>query len=229
MKLLYAFYPLLLGVGFFAEIIQTGQIPSFLPYAVLLFAAWAAGVMFTLNPLGDQGAVLASTLLSNVDGKAFVKAHVLAGLVVAVPLGTIVTAVIAFLSPLDRETVLVLVVVSPVVMVIAATLSIGIGIAFPRFEEANITQSMKTVVPSLWAFILFTLHLFATAGAATVVYDPFVRDLAAGIVSWILPFGLSLSAETLYMVSAVGLVPLILAPLVSYWYAVKRFDRYTLV
>lgn len=228
LKLLYAFYPLLLLAGLFADIVQTGQIPAYLPYAILLFSAWAAGVIFTLNPLGDQGAALVSTLLSRVTGHTFVRALILAGLVVALPLGTLATAVVAYLSPLDVQTALILVVAAPIVMVVSAVLSIGIGMAFPKFEATNVTRSMKTVLPSMWAFALFTLYLFVTTAAGAVVYEPVVRELGASIVSWALPFGLSVSADTLYTAAAVTLVPLVLAPIAAYRYAVRRFDRYTL-
>ena len=228
LKLLYAFYPLLFMAGPVAEIVQSGQVPEYLPYVVLVLVAWMAGVIFTLNPLGDQGAALASTLLSDVDGRRFVRAIVLAGLLAAVPLGVIVTAGTAWLSPLDVETAAVLVVGTPVVMVVAAALSVGIGLAFPKFEATNITKSMKTVLPSRWAFLLFSLHLFATAAAAGIVAESFVRILAAGLISWVLPFGWSVGEGTLYWIAVVGLVPLLLAPAVAYRYAVRRFDRYTL-
>jgi len=228
LKLLYAFYPLLVLAGLFANIVQSGEIPAYLPYAVLVFVAWAAGVIFTLNPLGDQGAALTSTLLSRVDGRVFVGAHVVAGLVVAVPLGTLATAVVAYLSPIDNRTALVLVAAAPVVMVVSAALSVGIGMAFPKFEATKVTQSMKTVLPSMWAFLLFTLYLFATAGAAAVVYEPLVGELVAALVSWALPFGLGVSAKTLTLIATVALVPLVLLPVASYRYATKRFDTYTL-
>lgn len=228
LKLLYAFYPLLLLAGLFADVFQTGRIPVYLPYLILLFSAWAAGVIFTLNPLGDQGAALASTLLSRVTGRTFVRALVLAGLVVAVPLGTLATAIVAYLSPLDGQTALALVVAAPVVMVVSAVLSIGIGMAFPRFEATKVTRSMKTVLPSRWAFVLFTCYLFLTAGAGAVVYEPIVSEVGASILSWALPFGLRVSADTLFTAAAVALVPLVLAPIAAYRYAVRRFDHYTL-
>lgn len=228
LKLLYAFYPVLILAGMFADIVQSGQIPAYLPYAVVLFAAWAAGVIFTLNPLGDQGSVLPATLLSVVDGRQFVRAHLLAGLVVAIPLGTMATAVVAVLSPIDSQTALVLIAGTPVVMVVSAVLSMGIGMAFPRFEATNVTRSMKTVLPSPLAFILFSLYLFVTAVAAAVVYESAVRTITAAIVSWLLPFGLAVSATQLYWIAAVTLVPLVLAPLAAYRYAVHQFDTYTL-
>jgi ABC-2 type transport system permease protein len=228
LKLLYAFYPILLLVGLFADIVQTGQIPAYLPYAVLVFGAWAAGVVFTLNPLGDQGGALASTLLSRVRGPTFVRAHVLASLIVAVPLGTAATAVVTFLSPLDPAMAVVVVAATPVVMVLSAALSVGIGMAFPRFEATNVTRSMKTVLPSRWAFVLFTLHLFLVVGAGAVVADDGIRELSAGLLTWVLPFGLGVGEGALLTVSTVALVPLLVAPLLAFRYAERRFETYTL-
>jgi hypothetical protein len=228
LKLLYAFYPLLVLAGLFANIVQSGEVPAYLPYLILLFSAWAAGVIFTLNPLGDQGAVLAATLLSPVRGRTFVRAHIVAGLIVAVPLGTAATAGVAYLSPIEMQRTAVLTVATPVVMVVAAVLSIGIGMAFPRFEATNVTRSMKTVLPSKWSFLLFTGYLVLTVGAGAIVYEPIARDITAGVLSWALPFGWDVSADTVFRVAAVLLVPLVLAPIAFYRYAVHRFDRYTL-
>ncbi|MFC7132028.1 MULTISPECIES: hypothetical protein [Salinibaculum] len=228
MKLLYAAYPLFFAVGIVADILQTGEVPPYLPVGTLVFVTWAAGVIFTLNPLGDQGAGLPSTLLSRVDGRRFVHAHLLASLIVAVPLGLALTAAAALVSPVDTETTLALVVATPVLMAVASALSVGIGIAFPRFEAVNITRSMETVIPSLLAFALFTVHLVGTTAALAVVYDEGVRATAAFLVSWLLPFGLTVGAETLFLVAAALLAGLVAAPLVSYRYAVRRFDTYTL-
>ena len=227
LKLLYVAYPLLFGVGIFADIFQTGQIPAYLPVGTLAFVAWAAGVIFTLNPLGDQGASLSSTLLSRVDGRTFADAHILAGLVVAIPLGTVLTAAVAFLSPLDTTTALVVTAAAPPAMIVASVLSVGIGIAFPRFEAVDISRSMETVVPSKVAFLLFSVHLALTVLASVILYREVVRVLVAGLLTWLLPFSLSVDASTLYTVAAVALVPLLIAPAVSYRYAVRAFDRYT--
>jgi len=228
LKLLYAFYPMLVLVGVFADVVQTGEIPTYLPYAMMLFVAWAAGVIFTLNPLGDQGAALSSTLLSPVDGRTFVRALLIAGLVVAVPVGTLATAVVAFPSPIERTTAVGLTVAAPVVMVVSASLSVGIGMAFPKFEATNVTRSMKTVIPSLWAFALFTLHLLATTFSALFVTKSVARQFAAGLLTWMLPFGLGVSPQELYWAGAVAIGPLLVAPVVAYRYAVRRFDRYTI-
>ena len=228
LKLLYVAYPLFFAVGVFADIVQTGRIPGYLPYGTVLFVAWAAGVVFTLNPLGDQGAGLPTALLSRVDGRQFVRAHVVASLVVAVPLGTVLTAAVAVLSPLDATTTLGLVAASPVLVAVATVLSVGIGTAFPRFRAVNVTRSMKTVVPSTLAFALFSLHLVLTVASALVVADEGARTLGSALLTLVLPFGLGVDPETLFLVAAGLLAVLVVAPALSYRYAVRRFDRYTL-
>lgn len=227
LKLLYAMYPLLFATAIGADIVQTGDVPAYLPYGVLLFVAWAAGVVFTLNPLGDQGAVLSATLLSRVDGRTFVRAHVLASLAVAVPLGVVVTAVVAVASPLASRTAAVLTAAVPVVMVLSSVVSMGVGMAFPRFEATSVTRSMETVLPSRLAFVLFTLYLFLTAAAVTVVLEPLAREVGAALLTWVLPFGLGVSPEALSLAATVAVVPLAGAPLLAYRFAVRRFDRYT--
>lgn len=228
LKLLYVVYPLFFAVGVFADIFQTGRIPAYLPYGTVLFVAWAAGVVFTLNPLGDQGAALPTTLLSRVDGRQFVRAHVVASLVVAIPLGTVLTAAVALLSPLSATTTILLIAATPVLVAVATVLSVGIGTAFPRFRAVNITRSMKTVVPSVLAFALFSVHLVATVASAVVVSDEGARALGAALLTFVLPFGLGVDAETLSLVAAVLLALLVVTPALSYRYAVRRFDRYTL-
>ncbi|ELZ30565.1 hypothetical protein C475_00435 [Halosimplex carlsbadense 2-9-1] len=232
LKMMYAAYPLFFGTGAFVDILQTGEIPVYLPYALLVFVAWAGGVVFTLNPLGDQGSVLSTTILSEVTGRTFVFAHVLAGLIVVVPVGTVLVGAVAALSPVGAEKTAILVGLSPVAMVVAAGLSVGIGTAFPRFEATNVTRSMEAVVPSPWAFVLFSAHVVLTAVAAVFVGLRGARELGATLIGALGSFALStqasLAPSTLYTVSAAALVVLLLLPALSYRYAVRTFDRYEL-
>ena len=123
---------------------------------------------------------------------------------------------------------MLLVAATPLLIAVATVLSVGIGTAFPRFRAVNITRSMKTVVPSTLAFALFSVHLVATVAAAVVVSDEGARGLGAALLTFVLPFGLGVDAETLSLAAAVLLVVLVVTPALSYRYAVRRFDRYTL-
>jgi hypothetical protein len=227
-KLLYALYPVLLLVGVLADVVRTGVVPSYLPYVVVLVTAWGAGVVFTLNPLGDEGAGLSTTLLSRVDGRTFVRARLLASVAVVVPVAVLATAAVAVLSPLGTSATLALVAAAPAVVVLSAALSVGVGMAFPRFEATAVTRSLEAVLPSRWAFLLFSLHLSLAGAAAAVVWNATAATLGAGLLTWLLPFGATVAADPLRTVAAGVLVVLVVLPLAAYRYAVRRFERYTL-
>jgi len=227
MKLLYVTYPLFGGVGILTESVESGEVSPVLPALALLFVAWAGTVVFTLNPLGDQGSTLPVTLLSRVDGREFVAAHVLAGALVAVPLGTAVVAGLAVAATLAPRRVVALVVGTPLVVLLGSLFAVGVGVAFPRFDAVSVTRSTEAVVPSLLAFVVHTAYLLLAAVAAAIVYEPSVEPLVAAVVSWLLPFGRSVSAATVGTAARVGVALALAAPVASAWYAVRRFERVT--
>jgi hypothetical protein len=227
LKLLYAAYPLLFAIGYIINIVQTGEVPSFAPVAGLLFVAWAGAVVFTLNPLGDQGSALPATVLSRLSGREFVGAHVLAGAIVTVPLGTLVVAALGLAVPLESDVLVAVVLGTPASVLVGSLFAVGPGMLFPRYEAVNVTRSTKAVVPSLVAFLAYSLYLVLVVTAAGTVYEPAVEPFLAGIVSWALPFGLSVTADTVALAARAVLVPLVVAPFASAWYAVRRFDSIT--
>lgn len=227
MKLLYAAYPLLFTVGFIAEIVQTGTIPAPAPAAAVGFVAWAGAVVFTLNPLGDQGAALPTTVLSRVDGRTFVAAHIVAGALLVAPLGAVVVGALAVASPLSMDLAVVVTVAAPVSVLLGSGVAVGLGMAFPRYEAVNVTGSTKAVVPSLLAFLLFSVYLVCTVVAGGIVYEPGLEPLVAALLSFVLPFGLNVSAGAVGTGALAALVPLGLAPFVSTYYAVRRFENVT--
>ncbi|PSQ58620.1 hypothetical protein BRD18_05425 [Halobacteriales archaeon SW_7_71_33] len=227
MKLLYVTYPLFGGVGIVTESVESGEVSAFLPALALLFVAWAGTVVFTLNPLGDQGATLPVTLLSRVDGRRFVAAHVLAGTLVAVPLGTAVVGGLAVAAPLAPRQVGALVVGTPLVVVLGSLFAVGVGVAVPRYDAVTVTRSTEAVVPSLVAFVVHTVYLLLATAVAAVVYEPALEPLVAALLSWLLPFGLAVDASTVGVAARVGVALALAAPLVSVWYAVGRFERVT--
>lgn len=228
LKLLYAAYPLFLAVGFAPSVLESGRVPAAAPVAMLLFVAWGAGTAFVLNPLGDQGAGLPAALLSSVTGRSFVAAHVLASLLVAVPLGVVATAAVAWASPLGPGESVVAVAAAPAVATLGSAVAVGIGTAFPRFEAVNVTRSTEAVVPSRTAFLLFTGYLLATTGAGALVAGPAARTVVAALLSAVAPAWLALAPGDLLVVAGVALAASALAPVVAYRYAVARFERYTL-
>ena len=224
LKLLYVAYPLLFVTGFLSDIVQTGEVPSFAVGFTLVFVAWAGAVVFTLNPLGDQGAALPATVLSRIDGQQFVGAHMLAGAIVVVPLGTAITAAVALLSPLEAGLVVAVILATPVSVLVGSAFAVGVGMAFPRYDAVNITRSTKAVVPSLFAFVVFSLYLLLAVGTGAIVYEPRLEPLVAALLTWMLPFELSADAASVGLVALIALVPLGIAPFASAYFAVRRFE-----
>lgn len=227
LKLLYVAYPLLFVVGFLTEAVQTGEVPAIGAGFALVFVAWAGAVVFTLNPLGDQGAALPATILSRIDGRRFIGAHLLAGAIVAIPLGSAATAVVAVLSPLGPGMVAAVVLATPVSILVGSAFAAGVGMAFPRYEAVNITRSTKAIVPSLLAFAVFSAYLLSVVAMGAIVVEPVVEGVAAGMLTWALPLALSVDAASLGLAARVALVPLGVAPFASVYYAVRRFERVT--
>lgn len=227
LKLLYAAYPLLFGIGFIVQIVQTGEVPAIAPVGALVFVAWAGAVVFTLNPLGDQGSALPATVLSRIDGRSFVTAHLLAGALLVIPVGTLLVGALAVLAPLETSVALVLVLATPVSVIVGGLFAVGVGMAFPRYDAVNVTRSTKAVVPSLIAFAVFSASLVVVIAAAGIVYEPAFEPFVAALGSWLLPFGLSISRAGVSVAARVVLVPAAIAPFASVRYAIGRFDTVT--
>ncbi len=224
-KLLYAALPFFFLIGYVPQVLGGGSIPAFTPVMLLVMVTWAAGVAFVLNPLGDQGSVLPATILSGVSGRQFVGAHVLASLVLVLPLG-VVPAGTALLSPLGTREALLLLVAAPVLMLLGSLASVGIGMAAPRFSSVRVSGSTQVVVPSKLAFAGYTVYLLVTAMAGLLVVREGAREGAAVLFDFLLP--VAVSPEAVFAVAAVVLVAGVLAPLAGYRYAVSRFETVTL-
>lgn len=159
----FALYPLILLVGPLTETVQTGTVTAGFPIWVLLCGAWIAGVLFTLNPLGNEAPVLSVSVLSPRMARGIVGGHVLAGVLIAGPPTVIATVALGIASPHSTIDVALLAVYSAVLLGTAVTLAPGIGVTFPRFEEVSITSGTKAIVPSWVAFGAFSTVLIFVA------------------------------------------------------------------
>jgi hypothetical protein len=224
-KLLYAALPFFFLIGYVPQVVQGGTIPAFTPVMLVVMVTWAAGVAFVLNPLGDQGSVLPATIVSGVSGRQFVGAHILATLLLVLPLG-IVPAATALVSPLGIREAILLLVAAPVLMLLGSLASVGIGMAAPRFSSVRVSGSTQVVVPSKLAFGAYTVYLVVTATAGLLVAREGAREVAALLFEFLLP--VAISANAVLVAAAVVLATGILAPLAGYRYAVSRFETVTL-
>ena len=228
-RLAYAGYPLLGALGFVQQIVELGTVPSFLTVLFCLYAIWAAGVLFTLNPLGDLGPALPAVVTSTLTGRQAIRGRVLAGALVGVPLAVVISLAVGIASPLSLERTAALVAGTVVGAVATPALAAGIGSAFPRFGSVNVTNNREAVMPSKTAFAVYTLAIGLPAGSAVVLYLE-APELIAGLVSsasaWT-PFpAMTVPARAITIGAWTALIGGLLAPVVSYRYAVERFDWY---
>ncbi|WP_232702849.1 hypothetical protein [Halobacterium wangiae] len=219
-KLLYVAYPIFVLVTPIQASVEAGRVTSLLPTIVALYGAWMTGALFTLNPLGDEGAVLPVSAITGVTGREFVGGLVTASALLGGPVTLVVTVVLAVLSPLPPLAVVCTVAAAAVLPPLAAAVAVGVGTAFPKFEATTITRSREAVVPSLWAFAVYTLVFLVTAGIATGAQSP----AAAGPIADAL--GASTAAVRLGSL-VVGVALAGATAVVGTRTAVRAFDGYT--
>ncbi|MFC4439226.1 MULTISPECIES: hypothetical protein [Natrialbaceae] len=228
-RLVYVAYPLLGAIGFVQGIVRSGTVPSYVAVFLSLYAVWAAGVLFTLNPLGDLGRALPAVVTSTLTGRQAITGLVVAGSLVAVPIGLPVSLLLGVVSPLSIEHTAILVAGTVVGTVVTPALATGIGTAFPRFGSVNVTNNREAVVPSKTAFLLYSLAILLPAAAAVVLYADAAEPIAAVLTAtaaWASTPDLAVTAGQLTVAAWTVLAVGVLAPPVSYLYALETFDLY---
>jgi len=218
-KLIYVVYPLLFFSGVFISGFEGGGVSALLPVSIALYLAWATGAAFTLNPLGDEGAVLPVTVTTPVSGAAIVRGLVTAGSVIGVPLTMGLVLLTGLLSPLGPVAVGVTTLLSGVLCIGAAMVGAGIGTAFPKYETAQVWQSHEAVVPSLVAFALYSLSvilLWLPGGIGLLLSESFAS-----------PGGLSASAVAV-LAGGISMAVITVAGWLSVRYAARTFESYTI-
>jgi hypothetical protein len=226
-KLAYVAYPLF-GVVPIAQIaVEQGQVPAELPYVLVVYGGWAAGVLVTLNVFGDQGSVLPSTLTAPVSGRQFVAGHVLVGAGVAVPLTVVLTLATGLVSPLSLSRVATLTVAGAALATATPLLATGIGAVFPRQGAVRVVGNRTAVMPSKRAFLTYTAAIAAAVVAGGLAVEATLRQFVAGVLP-LLHSALAVSPETLQTAGTVALVVLLASPFASVAYAARRFESYTL-
>ncbi|MFB6269100.1 MAG: hypothetical protein ABEH83_04095, partial [Halobacterium sp.] len=171
-KLIYVAYPAFLLVSPIQASVEAGRITSTLPPSIALYGAWMTGAAFTLNPLGDEGAVLPVTVTTGVSGREFVAGLVAASVGVGLPVTAAVTAVLAVLSPMPPLAVACVVAAAVVLPVLAAGVAVGVGTEFPKHDATSISRNREVVVPSMWAFAIYTLASSSRAASPPACRRP---------------------------------------------------------
>lgn len=230
-RLVYVAYPLFGGLFFVDEIVSAGTIPPSGAVALFAYVIWGSGALFTLNPLGDAGQALPAVVTSTITGRELMAGRTLAGALVAVPVALLVGVVVILASPLAPGTTAALTAGAATGGVLAPALGTGVGTAFPRFGSVRVTNNREAVMPSKTAFVVYTLVLALPGGAATVLYTDASNTVAsiAGAFVSLLP-GVTVTIPTAAVVGPAWLTLLagLAAPVASFRYASRTFDRYTI-
>ena len=185
------------------------------PPVFFLAGAYISGAAFGLNALGEEGEVLHVLVTSPTPARCFVRAHMLAGLLVSFPM-VLVSLVFAPFNPLVSPVYHVLLVAFGLYFsVCCASIAVGLGFSFPRFESVH---------PD---YDLYPPTTFASTGYLGVVFFPGVFVLAVLALPTLRP-------ERFFLIQTVALVALAVVATVagvvaytSYTYSVERFDSYT--
>lgn len=221
-KLSYGLYPLFVFYVPASGALRgdgLGATAVVLPATVALYGAWLTGAAFTLNPLGDEGAVLPVTVTTGASGAQLIRGQVLAGALAGAPLTVVGTLAAGALVSFPPVATVLTAALGALLGVGAAATAAGVGVAFPKFETSNVGWSREAVVPSLWAFVVYSalLLLFWTPGSLAQV--PVVADAAGDALS--LPSAAVTVAGFAVSVALVGVVGW-----VAYGRAIAAFETF---
>ena len=156
--------------------VQTENPLALVPIGCAVVLPWLVGATLGLNPLGDEGAVLPTTLTSSISGGQFVRGLMVPGLLYGLPLSVICTLVSNLFSPYSPVEQAGLVVFSAVLTVAAVTFAPAIGMAFHRFSAINVGQRGEAIPPSLVAVIVYSITIGIVSGIALItLFVPILR------------------------------------------------------
>ncbi|MDY6780932.1 MAG: hypothetical protein SV760_10435, partial [Halobacteria archaeon] len=176
-----------------------------------------------LNPLGDESSMLDTLLTTPVDGEEFVRARMLSGLILGVPVVVVGNFIAEPFNPFSPLTSLVVTVFGVLLCLYTAALGVGIGSFAPRFQpvRSRTFDDVEVVRPTIVALLGYTFVSLLAAVLGLLVFGfpevlgllPYVGDLPT---LWVRVGGAAV------LVAVLGVVGYR-----SYVYAVERFNRYT--
>lgn len=228
LTLVYVVVPLVLAVPAVEPAIRTGAVPEWVPWMVVLYGAWVAGVLFPLNLLGNQGGVLPTLLTSPAPPRRVVDGTLLASVLVVAPATVAAGVGVARLSERSPEVQAVVGVAGVVAVIAGAVLAAGIGAVFPRFTAIDITGSTRAVLPSKMAFVLFSLAAGLATSAVGILADDLYRLTMASMLTDVLPYGIVVEPDLLEAAAVFGAGVVLVAVPLAYLAAIYRLETYRL-
>lgn len=159
LKLQFAAWPVFFLIAPVQQSIEAGEVSTLFPLSIALYGAWATGAAFTLNPLGDEGAVLPITLTSGVQGRQLLRGLVFAGIAVGGPPTVLLAILLGLASPLGMFSAVVTGILGGILCGGACALGASVGTALPKFKRTRLSRNRKAVVPGYLAFAIYSIVL----------------------------------------------------------------------
>ncbi|KKF39600.1 hypothetical protein FK85_27365 [Halorubrum saccharovorum] len=181
-SLSFALYPLIVLASPVVTAVQTGEIGTSLPLWIVISGTWVAGSLFALNVVGQEGAALPVTLLSEAPERSLVVGHVVSGALLIAPVTVAATAIAGILSPHSVPLVASLCVSALVLSIASGAIATGIGVGFPRFEAVNVSRSTKAIVPSVFAFAVYSVAVLVVALPTAIAHSGIAGHALASFV-----------------------------------------------
>ncbi|MDZ5810773.1 hypothetical protein U4E84_05350 [Halorubrum sp. AD140] len=181
-SLSFALYPLIVLAGPIVTAAQTGEIGTGLPLWIMFSGTWVAGSLFALNVVGQEGAALPVTLLSEAPERSLVVGHVLSGALLIAPITVAATVIAGLLSPHPVPVVASLAVSALVLSAVSGAIGTGIGVGFPRFEAVSVSRSTKAIVPSAFAFAIYSVAVLVVALPTIIAHSGTAGHAIASVV-----------------------------------------------
>jgi len=221
---------LLVPVAVAAGVVGRGDALAAL--AAVVLGAWAAGVLFGSNPIGDHGPVAPVALLS-APATRIVRGVALPGLALGVPVAVAATLAVALAGTSPASAVALLVAEAALASAAAVGVALGVGAGFPRFDADRADRGPPP--PGVAALAAYTIAVAIPAGVAVEALvawpalAPLVRiglsvassvpGLDPGAVVTATP-----GSATRWLVVAAATGTQIASGVVGYRYAVRRFE-----
>lgn len=178
-------YYLFLPVTIVASTVPTGQLPAATAFGagLVILGLWLAGGAFCLNPLGEEGTMLGQLVLSDFEARTFVRARLLAGVLVGAPLVAVGTALLGVEALTARQT-LALGTFWLALVPASAGLALGIGTLLPSTETRELLDAVTVRAPETLAIVYHAgLVLVLARGGHLLVTADLDPLLAGGVAA----------------------------------------------
>ena len=128
-----------------------------LPSILVVYIAWITGALFTLNPIGDEGSVLATLLTSPIERAVIVDGKMLAGLAGGIPLVVVLVGGTGFLGPLTIRQTALHICIGLLLSLYATAVAVGLGAFSPQFLESQVLTGRTVILPSTTTLSVYSM------------------------------------------------------------------------